>query len=352
MMFQAWVDRGGIVHYVTVEPFPLSHPRIVPHILWNPFYKKEGLLFWIYFILAAPFYSFVVGYRFKIDLISVFGGFYAFLAIPMKAILRKPIITFMRSDVYETNRILDRSLLLSFFENALVKMGLRCSDRVVAVSRDLKEIAFSRYGVDPRRIDVLDNHIEDLSGTRLPKALCREKLGLNPQKFLIVTVARFDANKNLEMLLKVGSFSKEDPFFLIVGDGPERPRLEKQADQSGLGKKMTFVGWQENVIPFLSSADLFILPSRMEGRSNALLEALAVGLPVLASDNAGNREILDPLLLFDPDDPKGLAEKVDSLIRDPAFFERVRFFSSQARARLMFNWDEKIVQLHNSLFIK
>lgn len=348
-MFDAWVDQGGIAHYVAVEPYPISHPRIVPHILWTPFYKKEGLLFWIYFILVAPLYSFVVGYRFKIDIVSVFGGFYAFLAIPMKAILGKPIITFMRSDVYETSRILDRSALFSYLEDTLVKIGLRCSDRVVTVNRDLKEVAASRYRVDLQRIDVLDNHIEDLSRDRLPKALCREKLGLDEKEFLMVTVARFDANKNLETLLKAGSLSKEEVVFLVVGDGPERSRLENISTQLGLGKKMIFVGWQENIVPFLSAADLFILPSRLEGRSNALLEALAWGLPVLASDNAGNREILAPLLLFDADDPRGLAEKVDSIIRDPVFFEKVRLFSHQARERLMFDWDEKIVQLHRQV---
>ena len=73
-MLIALANAGGEVHYICVELYPISHPKIVPHILWTPFSGKDGIFFWIYFISVVPFYSFFIGCRLKIDIVSVFGG--------------------------------------------------------------------------------------------------------------------------------------------------------------------------------------------------------------------------------------------------------------------------------------
>lgn len=100
MMLKALADAGGEVHYIAVEPYPISHNKVIPHLLWTPFHQTEGVFFWIYFIATAPFYALWIGYRFKVDIVSVFGAVYGFLALLLKGLFGKPILTFVRSDPY------------------------------------------------------------------------------------------------------------------------------------------------------------------------------------------------------------------------------------------------------------
>jgi glycosyltransferase involved in cell wall biosynthesis len=80
---------------------------------------------------------------------------------------------------------------------------------------------------------------------------------------------------------------------LLVGDGPERGALERQAQQLGVADRVTFTGYQANPAPYLTRMDLFVLPSRSEGMSVALLEAMAAGIPVAVTKAGANREIID-----------------------------------------------------------
>ncbi len=105
----------------------------------------------------------------------------------------------------------------------------------------------------------------------------------------------------------------------IVGDGPTRSALEAQSDRLGLQAVIRFEGKQDDVRPFLAAASLFVLPSRSEGISIALLEAMASGLPVVATDVGGNSEVLDTTMgvLVPPESPSALAESIVTLLSNP-----------------------------------
>lgn len=350
-LFHAWVEEGGEVHYIGVEPYPISHPRIIPHILWTPFSKNEGLLFWTYFILVAPFYSLYLGYRFKADIISVFGGFYGFTAIITKMLLKKPMITFIRSDVREAGQILRRPPLLLLLEEFIVSLGFRLSDRLVTVNQHLKEVIAARHQIDPNTIHVLRNHIRHLPHHALPKEICREKLGLKSTDFVVVTMSVLDSQKNVEVLIRAGGLLYRSATFLIVGDGPERVRLEELARGLKGNVEFVFAGWQEDVSIILSAADLFVLPSKQEGCSNALLEALAHGLPCLGSDIPAIREVLhSEQLLFAPNEAEKLAEKISQAVTDRHFLDEVKRISEASRKRFIFDWDKAVIHLHAEMF--
>lgn len=349
MMLKALADAGGEVHYIAVEPYPISHPRIIPHILSVPFSKKGRLLFWIYFILTVPFYSLLIGLRSKIDIVSVFGGLYSFLAFPLK-LGGTPIITFARSDVREINRLQRRYPLLMFFEDILVGIGFKRSDRVITVSDFLRETLSARYRIHPEKIGVLKNHITYAPTDAFTRETCRRRLGFGTGNFIIVTLAVLNPEKNIEVLIRAGGALEMPATILIVGEGPERLKLERVASQAAGSTRVIFAGWQDHVSDYLSVADLFVFPSRYEGCSNALLEALAHGVPCLGSRIPQNREVLcSEDLLFDPDDPEELARKISSIMTEDGSSEEVKILSEKSSKAFIFDWNHAVVALHEEV---
>jgi glycosyltransferase involved in cell wall biosynthesis len=106
---------------------------------------------------------------------------------------------------------------------------------------------------------------------------------------------------------------------LLVGDGPERDTLERMVRELGLQQRVQLLGHREDVPELLSQFDTFVLPSLSEGMSNTLLEAMAAGVAVVASDVGGNREIIEPGrsgLLFPSDNLEAAAQALGRLVAD------------------------------------
>lgn len=139
----------------------------------------------------------------------------------------------------------------------------------------------------------------------------RRRLGI-PDRTTLLTTGRLSPEKGLEDLLRAMPAilaRRHDVQLVMVGDGPSRRQLEAQAKQLGVSERVLLVGAKPDVEPFLRAADLYLLPSRFEGLSVALLEALALGVPALASDTPANLGILprEFLPLFATADPVDLA---------------------------------------------
>ncbi|MBC7106270.1 MAG: glycosyltransferase, partial [Firmicutes bacterium] len=120
------------------------------------------------------------------------------------------------------------------------------------------------------------------------------------------------------------------------GDGPCRPQLEAQARRLGLGRRVLFLGHCQDVPRALAALDLFVLPSRHEACSLALLEALAAGLPVVASRTGGNAEVIGEsgaALLVPPDRAGELADAVCLAASDPGLRRRLGLLGRERAAR-------------------
>ncbi|TMA70746.1 MAG: glycosyltransferase [Deltaproteobacteria bacterium] len=177
-----------------------------------------------------------------------------------------------------------------------------------------------RWAVIPSGIDV--DRVR--GGPRPPAA--KAALGLDPRRPVVGTVGRLEERKGHgDFLLAVramrGLADGLGPQGLIVGDGPLRARLERQAADLGLGETVHFMGAVADVRTPLAAMDVFLLPSRAEGMSNALLEAMAAGRPVVATAVGGTREAVDAErtgILVPPGDPAALAAAVLGLLADPA----------------------------------
>lgn len=148
-------------------------------------------------------------------------------------------------------------------------------------------------------------------------------------------VGRLDPAKGADTLVQAfAAVARDvpDAALLLAGEGPERPALEALAARLGLGPRVRFLGRRDDPFALLRGATVVVVPSRSEGLSNTLLEALAAGCAVVASGIDPNREVTgdDAALLVPPDDPAALAAALTQALRDPDLRARL---GAAARAR-------------------
>ena len=125
--------------------------------------------------------------------------------------------------------------------------------------------------------------------------LRRQLLGEGGRR-LVMTVARLAHQKGIDVLVEVARRTvarHDDIRFAVVGDGPLREDVRRWAAAAGIERHLTFIGYSDRPHDFLAAADLFLLPSRWEGLPFTIVEAFQAGLPVVATDAGGVREVVD-----------------------------------------------------------
>jgi len=121
----------------------------------------------------------------------------------------------------------------------------------------------------------------------------RKELGLSVGTAVIITVGELNANKNhIQALKTLSKLTKTNFHYLIVGTGESEQKLKKAVNELMLQDKVSFLGFRRDVPELLAASDVFILTSRREGLPKALMEAMAVGLPIIATDVRGNRDLV------------------------------------------------------------
>jgi glycosyltransferase involved in cell wall biosynthesis len=163
----------------------------------------------------------------------------------------------------------------------------------------------------------------DAAAVRAAAPYDRSALGVREDEALLLWAGRLDPVKGLDTLIgAVDEARSTRPMrLLIAGDGTEHSRLKQMIAERGLGDVVNLVGPRDDVHRLMRTADAFVFPSRTEGMPNALLEAMAAGLPVIATDAAGCRDLIadgQEGLLVRPDDPPALAESILTILGDPA----------------------------------
>lgn len=204
----------------------------------------------------------------------------------------------------------------------LSRVATAWTARFVAVSEAAARMSREREGVPASKLMVIRNGI-DLERFPAPERWPSLPRGR------AVTVGRLDPIKDHATMLRAVRLAADRIPGLrldIVGDGPSRQDLEALRAAFGLDDRVSFHGYHADVMPFLSGADVFVLSSLSEGISIALLEAMASGLPVIATDAGGNREvILDGRTghLTPVGSAEALADAIVRLESDPGAIERM-----------------------------
>lgn len=316
-------DRGVDVRFVTGRWFrgtPREEtidgiPVFRNHTLWEGFGIRGTRKLGGYLYLLTLWWH-LWRRRDTYDVIHVHGlSYHTFAAAVAGGRLGKPTVTKLAnsgraSDILKMRS--DQHLALSRW---MLPAALRC-DRFVAltetVQRELEEA-----GVSAARITRIPNGIE-------PGPAIERPITDLPRSGRIVFVGRLHPQKGVDSLLRATALLRarrpgSDVRLDVVGDGPLRDELTVLSRELGIAEVVRFLGDRDDVSAILDRADVFALPSRAEGISNALLEAMAAGMPVVATAIPGNTDVVtnghDGLLVA-VDDPPSIAAAIERLMDD------------------------------------
>jgi len=236
--------------------------------------------------------------------------------------------------------------------HAITRFSILESDGLTAVSKYLKDQTVRDFSVPQSRIEVIPNFI-DTEVWRPGRVPChREKLAPGGEK-IVMHISNFRAVKRVgdvvEIFLRIQR--KVPARLVLVGDGPDRPRVLQRAAELGLQDKVLFLGKHASVDELLSCADLFLLPSEKESFGLAALEAMACGAPVVASSVGGLPEVIDHEetgFLFDIGAVDEMAEAGVRLLSDDVLHGRV---AEAARATAVERFSARsVVPLYEALY--
>lgn len=216
--------------------------------------------------------------------------------------------------------------------NRLDRWSLPSADRLVTVCHAFARDLSSRTGVAFDDISVLHNSIRPQAPPPETEVRAlRSRFGLASDERLVLAVGRLSKEKaHADLIAAFARLRKSNPEIktklIIVGDGPERRRLEAAADSFGCKESIVFAGQVSDVWPFYSAAEVFALPSHSEGSPNVLLEAMAAGIPIVATEVGGVPEMVESeqsALLVPPNDPPALAAAIARVLTDRNLTQRL-----------------------------
>jgi N-acetyl-alpha-D-glucosaminyl L-malate synthase BshA len=218
----------------------------------------------------------------------------------------------------------------------IVSFSIEQSDMVTAVSESLRADTYRQLGMT-REIRVIPNFLEcDLYQRQsLPELRQRFTDGDDDVK-IVIHMSNFRPVKRIGAVLEIfDRIRRQIPArLLLVGDGPEFVSMHQQVRALGIGKLVHPLGSQEEVVPLLSIADLFLLPSAEESFGLSALEAMACGVPVVASRVGGIPEVIEDTVsgfLHPPEDIDAMAKSAVTVLSDPQLHRAV---AAAARLRV------------------
>jgi glycosyltransferase involved in cell wall biosynthesis len=245
-------------------------------------------------------------------------------------------------------------LLTSARDTLMKRIANRWTHTVVTVSDALRQ-EYVQSGLRASKTRVIHNGIE-LDRFRRPKADVRQRLesefSIPPGAPIAVTVSVLRPKKGIEVLVDAVR-EVEDAIFLIIGDGPEKESWMELAHQKGVADRIRWAGYRTDVDALLAGADLFVHPSLDDAFPTVLLEAMAAGLPVVASRVGGIPEIVtdeENGLLVPPGNAKVLAIAIARLLRNET--ERNRMQQGAVRAADQFSaraWIDRLMSLYREV---
>ncbi len=187
---------------------------------------------------------------------------------------------------------------------------------MIAVSAAVRGFLTER-GLPTSRIRVVHNGVESDPKT-VDRGILRKRLGLTRDRVAVAMVGRMVSHKGHDLLIEALAFlgprfAHVDACFVGLDEGEWCDRLRTLAARHGLSRRVRFLGYRDDVPAVLQAMDLFVLPSRIEALSLSLLEAMAVGLPVVAAGTGGVPEVIEHDRngrLFPADDERTLAKRL------------------------------------------
>lgn len=247
---------------------------------------------------------------------------------------------------------IDRHLSLY---NRLDVFLLRYFNRVIAVSERMRRDLVEK-GVDAGKIEVIANAIQvgSEADREASRRTTRARMGIGEEEFVFGFVGRLSEEKGLRYLLEAFSQCKRGEGrwrLVLVGDGPQREALERTVHDLGLLAKVAFAGFQSDTAPWYYALDAFVLPSLTEGTPMVVLEAMAHGVPVIATSVGGLPALVasgENGILVRPGQPSELLRAMQSIAGDRELGKRLCGNAAEAVRRDygVDEWIRKVSQVY------
>lgn len=196
--------------------------------------------------------------------------------------------------------------------------------RVIAVSSAVADDYVERTRSDPDRVTVIHTGIDPPAPVSADqRARARMELGCPDESPLIVTIARLSYEKGVDTLIDSAAILRQtnpQARIVVIGEGPDREALQKRINELDLAETAMLAGYRSDVWPILAAADVVCLPSKSEGMPNVLLEAMAMGRPIVAANVGGVSEAIEHEkngLLVPANQPRALATSLRRCLNDP-----------------------------------
>ncbi len=274
------------------------------------------------------------------DIVHVHGNKAAVVGM-MASYIRK--INFMVTTVHNFPSNLNPSSKYYPIAKRANKLILNKADRLIAVSSEIRRCLEDQVGINPNKIDVIPNGIDmnewepywtghravdgGAGGHKEAGVDIKRTMGLPKDAILLGTVGRLVPFKGQSVLLQSMArvvANHPNAYLIIIGDGPLRGGLEAQASGLGISDHIKFFGFVEKPGHYMAAFDIFALPSIKEPFGIVILEAMALGLPVVATSGGGVPDIIEDGvsgLLATPGDPESLADAIEKVLLDRSLRE-------------------------------
>lgn len=237
----------------------------------------------------------------------------------------------------------------------------RFRDATVAVSEEVLRYYVEATGVNPERCHVIYNgvDVDEFSSPSRSASQIRADLGIGEKNRVVGKIARLHPVKDHETFLKAAAEvlrEVPDTVFLVVGKGPLLGELRRLADRLGIAGRVVFTGNRSDIPDILSILDVSVICSKKEGFNNVVLESMAAGVPMVATNVGGNREVVvdgETGFLVPPGDSAGVAQAVVRILQSDSLASRMSA-AARERARLfdINEMAEKVADLYNYLLKK
>jgi len=267
-----------------------------------------------------------------IHIAQAFSPEIVYLASKIKKI---PYVAQVHTDIGHSSKL---GFLLPLYKKLFLKRDLKNADKVICLSESYKKLLIKKYALEKNKLTVIPNGVKEEFFIKAKK---------KSNKINLLYVGRLSSEKNISKLLEAVFLLKNTVTLDIVGDGTLRNELKEKTKKLKL-KNVIFHGRKsgKDLLELYKKANIFLLASDFEGQPLVLLEAMATGTPIIASDVKGIRELVKGIgILVNPPTPKNFAKKIGDLISDQ---NKIKELSKKGREKSKkYSWDKIIKQTEN-----
>jgi glycosyltransferase involved in cell wall biosynthesis len=237
------------------------------------------------------------------------------------------------------------------------QVGGRWTDRLVVINQEDRDAALRHHVVPARKllfmpgIGVDTAHYDPEAVPADQVAAVRAGLGIPPDAPVFVVVGELSIRKRpFDVVAALGAMRHQDAHVVLLGEGAERARVDAAAEAADAVARVHHLGKVDDVRPAVLAADALVLASSREGLSRAILEALALGVPVVTTDGRGNPDLVvpDAGLVVPVGDVTALAGAMDRILDDPA---AAKAMGATGRRRIVEGYDQtRLIELHDRMY--